>query len=383
MRTSEVVVAGAGPAGSIAALVLARAGVAVTLVDRATFPRHKLCGDTVNPGSLAILDRLGVGPSIRMRALPVGGMTVTGPGGAAVSADYPDDLQGAAIARRELDLLLLEAAVAAGVHFLPGIQVLGCMDNATTQRVSGVRVTAASRESRIPARVVIAADGRSSRLGRERDLIRFARPKRWAFGAYFSGIDGLTSRGEMHVRAKGYLGVARLGGNIANVCLVCEPRVLRDEDSKADAIMSIVGGDPALAVRFRRARRVSPLVTLGPLAVEARTAGCAGMLLAGDAAGFIDPMTGDGLRFALRGGELAAHAALAELATGAPAHEQLHAARMREFSSKWRLNRALRALADSPRGLDIVAALSARWSAPVRFLIAAAGDIPFAHRPCA
>ena len=78
MRNSDVIVVGAGPAGSIAALVLARAGVRVSLIDRARFPRDKLCGDTLNPGALAILDRHGMdfGPSgtERFAALAAGNL---------------------------------------------------------------------------------------------------------------------------------------------------------------------------------------------------------------------------------------------------------------------------------------------------------------------
>src|SRR5689334_19366554 len=110
----DVVIAGAGPAGSIAALVLARAGVRVRLLDRARFPREKLCGDTLNPGALALLDQFGIGEDVRARALPIAGMTVTGPGGASVSAAYPGELCGAAISRKDLDLLLVAAATAAG-----------------------------------------------------------------------------------------------------------------------------------------------------------------------------------------------------------------------------------------------------------------------------
>ena len=94
-----------------------------------------------------------------------------------------------------------------------------------------------------------------------------------------------------------------------------------------------------------------------------------------DAAGFVDPMTGDGLRFALRGGELAAEAALRELATGAAACVSLQAARAKEFGSKWRLNRGLRALASSPRSVAFAASLSKQWQAPVRTLVRLAGDV--------
>jgi flavin-dependent dehydrogenase len=90
-------------------------------------------------------------------------------------------------------------------------------------------------------------------------------------------------------------------------------------------------------------------------------------------------MTGDGLRFALRGGELAAQSALFELQTGIPAHPSLDQARRREFKGKWRINRALRALAGSPAGVRIAAAISAHWALPVRYLIGIAGDIPLAR----
>jgi flavin-dependent dehydrogenase len=119
--------------------------------------------------------------------------------------------------------------------------------------------------------------------------------------------------------------------------------------------------------------------SLGSLAIECRAAGYPGLLLAGDAAGFVDPMTGDGLRFALRGGELAAEAALRELSTGVPACTSLQEARTKEFSWKWRLNRSLRALAGSPRSVAIAASISKQWQAPVRTLVRLAGDVSLAR----
>ena len=91
-------------------------------------------------------------------------------------------------------------------------------------------------------------------------------------------------------------------------------------------------------------------------------------------------MTGDGLRFAIRGGELAARAALAELDAGVPAFEQLRAWRAREFAGKWRINRFLRALVGSPRALSCAALASRAWSAPVEHLVGIAGDVDLARQ---
>src|SRR5881396_3930791 len=104
----DVLIVGAGPAGAIAALVLARAGARVRLVDRATFPRDKLCGDTVNPGTLARLRRLGLDDALDARALRVDGMSVTGEGGVVIDGRYPRGQSGRAIVRRDLDWMLLQ-----------------------------------------------------------------------------------------------------------------------------------------------------------------------------------------------------------------------------------------------------------------------------------
>lgn len=375
----DVIVSGAGPAGSVAATVLARGGARVLMLDRARFPRDKLCGDTINPGTLAVLRRLRMTDAFESSALPVEGMIVTGSRGVRVQCAYGEGIRGLALLRRDLDAALAGAAVAAGTRFEEGVVVRGPLRDERGQ-VRGVIIAGRDgRDVRVPAPLVIAADGRRSRLALALGLLRHPRrPRRWAIGAYFEGATGLTAFGEMHVRPGCYFGVAPLPSGIANVCLV----VPRDGalDDPATLLRAAIAREPELRERFAAARMTSGPSVLGPLAVDAIGAGAPGILLAGDAAGFIDPMTGDGLRFAVRGAELAATLALAAL-SGAPGepHRRLARLRHREFARKWRFNRGLRALVD--RGLTVDLAARAAHTAPwlLRRTIALAADIPGAR----
>jgi flavin-dependent dehydrogenase len=407
----DVLIVGAGPAGAVAGVVLARAGARVCLVDRADFPRDKLCGDTVNPGALARLRHLGVADGVDARGLRVDGVLVIGERGAAIRGRYPGGLYGRAILRRDLDWLLLQQAIRAGCQFEPGVVVreaiVGDVERGeSAAAVSGVRIGQNGSTRALRARVTIAADGRHSTIAFGLGLARHPdRPRRWAIGAYFEGIChdsdlsptqvrhesessqsgvGVKSDfsptcgvvGEMHVRRGRYIGVAPLPGGMTNVCLV-KPSHPGDPDLRdpSSLLMRELARDPLLGDRFAGARLVAPPVVLGPLAVDVQPAAIDGLLLAGDAAGFIDPMTGDGLRFAIRGGELAASAALDALAHGwRDVHPRLAARRRREFGGKWRFNRALRALVDSPHAVGAAARLAQLAPSVLRAIISRAGD---------
>jgi flavin-dependent dehydrogenase len=369
----DVIVVGGGPAGCVAAIVLARAGLRVRLIERATFPREKLCGDTLNPGAMVLLARLGLHPADD--GLPIRGMLVTGPGAVRVEGWYPAGVIGRSIRRSHLDHRLLQSAAAAGVSVVEGARVDRVLIE-PDERVSGVAVEDARGARDIRAGFVIAADGRSSRLAHALGLSRHPpAPRRWAVGGYFSRVRGVADRGEMHVRPGRYIGVAPLPEGLTNVCVVTADRAaLRDPGS---LIAAVIAGEPELADRFAGARSETRPVCLGPLAVECPVPGAAGLLLAGDAAGFIDPMTGDGLRLAMRGAELAASVCLEALDRGqvADAHLRLGAARRQELGRKLRFNRMLRALAGSPPAVRGAARASRLWSWPLRHVIGYVGDV--------
>lgn len=368
----DVLIAGAGPAGAVAATVLARAGARVLVLDRARFPRHKLCGDTVNPGALAVLRRLRLAGATT-GGIAIDGMIVTGPSGVRIDGRY-ERVQGRALPRADLDAALAAAAADAGARLEHGVLVRGPIVDESS-RVAGLVISGRDgRAIRIPARLVIAADGRHSRIARTLGLSRSpAHPRRWAVGAYFSDVGGLSSCGEMHVRAGHYIGVAPLPGGLANACVVTADRAGLAHPSSF--LLQVLRADPQLRARFDAARLVGDAVSLGPLAVDCRVAGAPGLLLAGDASGFVDPMTGDGLRFAFRGAELAALEAMHALEHGTDtAHVRLLEARRREFARKWQFNRGLRALVGSPSGIRAASVGAALAPRLLQRMIAYAGD---------
>jgi menaquinone-9 beta-reductase len=385
MRTGhyDAVVSGAGPAGSCAALVLARAGARVLLLDRARFPRAKLCGDTLNPGAMALLATLGLAADVEREGVPISGMRVTSGDGVRIDGDYGEGLLGRSIRRSVLDSLLVDAAVAAGATFEPGVAVVAPVPGTGpgTASVGGVQVRLGDgRRAAVPARVTIAADGRRSPLALALGLARHpSAPRRWAIGAYYSGVSGQVARGEMHVRPGHYVGVAPSADGLTNICVVSASREgLADP---AGRLWSVMYADPELRDRCRAARRETEPCCLGPLALDVAHVGVPGLLLAGDAAGFVDPMTGDGMHLALHGGQLAAEVAVEMLNDPTLDGVARLARRRREaFTFKLRFNRALRTLVGSPMGVRLGAIGASLLPFVLRRIIATAGDVGAVRR---
>jgi menaquinone-9 beta-reductase len=374
----DVLIVGAGPSGAVAATVLARAGVRVRLIDRARFPRPKLCGDTLNPGALADLQRLRLAGAAERGGLPLQGMRVTGEGGVSIDGAYPSGVTGRSLERSILDAALVESAVAAGVTFTDGVRASApILDDG--REVTGAELASSGSRERVHAAITIAADGRHSTLAFALGLARHPiRPRRYAIGIYAEHVSGMSGFGEMHIRRGRYIGVAPLPDGRANICLV-KPlwSVARSLGDPAETLRRELARDEWLGERTATARFCGSPIVLGPLAVNVVSPRHVprGLLLSGDAAGFVDPMTGDGLRFAIRGGELAANAALTALNIGWPAaYAELERSRQEEFSAKERFNRVLRALVASPAAVR-VASVGARLAPSiVRQVMAHAGD---------
>jgi flavin-dependent dehydrogenase len=369
----DVIVAGAGPAGSVAALVLARAGARVCLLERESLPRPKLCGDTLNPGAVATLAGLGLEGGPLAGALKLGGMLVSSPG-VSIRGMYGSGRFALALPRTDLDLWLAEAAVAAGARLECDVRVTGALWRDGT--MAGVETSQRGKTIRIPAAITIAADGRESVLAKAANLIRHPKKlRRWAFGVYATDVAGMSDVGEMHVRPGYYVGLAPLGGGLTNVCVITGPRP--DGRTADDVIRQVLSKDAALHERTSSMRATHAPKSLGPLAVECDAPGMAGLLLGGDAAGFVDPMTGDGTHLAIRGGVLAAAAALEALERGEvdSAFWRLAAARRAQLGPKLRFNRLVRALSGSPRAIDVAGLAAKLAPTALRKTISYAGDV--------
>lgn len=368
-HVAQVIVVGGGPAGAATAFHLARAGVHVTVLDRAHFPRDKPCSEYMSPQASRILDAMGVLEQIeRSGAAHLAGMRVRAPNGTTFHGRFADVEgfrgyrdRGLALRRTVLDHLLLDRARAAGAVVSEGVRVTA-LQRDPSGRVTGVEaIDASGRTSTLDASIVVGADGLRSIVARRLDLAatRVAQ-RRLAFVTHFAGID-MGDSGEMHVEQDGYLGLADVGGGMTNVAVVVpRSRARAASGDPAAFVDAWIGRRHHVAPRFAKARRVTPVLATGPFASAADRAWAPGAALVGDAADFFDPFTGEGIYAALRGAELLAPRIIDALAatTSADRDASLRAydrARRAEFRGKWAVEQIIGVAVSFPAVMNVAA----------------------------
>lgn len=344
---------GAGPAGSAAATVLAAAGKRVLVLEKDGFPRAKVCGEFLSGDALVSVERLGALPAIRQAgAETISDGAVFLATGRSVDFRIPTPALG--ISRRRLDDLLATRAREAGAHVRFSARVVSVLGG--PGRDFSVRYARGDGDDEeVRARAVIGAWGRWDAMDRELERRFLARPRFFGWSRDFVGdTSRLAGRVELFLYPGGYCGLSRVEGGEVNLAGVVSERRRR----------TLAGGgwEPVLAhARASNAaldRRLSGLEAgprgfLGtvPVVFTRKPATENGMLMAGDAAGVIDPFSGQGQAAALASGMLAAETALAYLdgRVSAAEYEGVYRDRWRRrFESRFAWSARLRALMLDP-----------------------------------
>lgn len=299
----DLLVIGGGPAGTSAAITAARAGVNVALLEKGTYPRHKVCGEFISGESVQLLNSL-LANSLETRSLLSRPPRIAGArlflDGRTVHA--PVDPPAASVARFDLDAALWRAAVSAGVDARSGTSVTNVQGHGPFD----IQTSAGN----MTARAVINTTGRWSNLTERPNTgsSTGSAPKWIGVKAHYSEASPASTT-DLYFFDGGYCGVqpVGLGEESATARIVVCSMMRSDVASRLEDVFPL---EPRLKDRSRHWKRLSDPVSTSPLIFRQPDPEKHGILFAGDAAGFVDPFVGDGISLALRSGAMAAESLL-------------------------------------------------------------------------
>ena len=320
--SADVIVVGAGPAGSSTAFHLAQAGLDVLLLEKSHFPREKVCGDGLTPRAVKQLVGMGIPLEAEDGWFPNKGLRIIG-GGVRLELDWPDLASypgyGMMRSRRGFDETLARTASKAGARLLEGVNVTGPVLDEETGRITGVTARldgdSGGAERSYQARVVVAADGNSSRLSLAMGLAkRDDRPLGVAVRTYYNSPrhddDYLESWLELWDGDRllpGYGWVFGAGDGTSNVGLgMLNTSAAFQHTDYRRLLRRWLAGLPA-EWGYTEENRTEPIRGAAlPMAFNRTPHYTRGLLLAGDAGGMVNPFNGEGIAYAMESGEIAA-----------------------------------------------------------------------------
>lgn len=376
MKRFDVAVIGGGPAGSSTAISLARKGLSVIVFDKHLFPREKLCGDFLSPLTLPLLERLGVTEEIlSLEPHRITAFRISSPSGTGVtcplSSQMGRPLFGWAIGRLHLDNILLRQAAKEGSVIRTGCRLLSIEREDDTWSIT---VRNRTSDERWRAALLVGADGRNSRVAHRLGLTdrREKLGDAVALQLHLQGAKGIGNEVQIHLFPGGYAGLVNLGGGITNLCLATGRTQVKKGISVGALFEDCLYRNPSLRETLERADVVGNIRSAYPVYFPPRRSYGSGFLLVGDAARVTEPVTGEGVYFALKAGELAAEAAGLAFSRGDLSARQLCAYDRecrKAFSRRQRMNRVIRALIYRPSLLTALIQLSSMTSVPIGPLV--------------
>ncbi len=288
---SDVIVVGAGPAGTAGAIACARLGLRVIVLDKARFPRPKVCGCCLSARACSILRDMADEGLVR-KGVPLRTLVLRSE---SARVRIPLDA-GVALSRDHLDAALVEAARAAGAEVIEGARAVGLGVHDEHAEVS-VRIC--GTEAVVRARVVICAEGLSQSLTRSCAHIdcRVRSDGRIGVGARLSAADIPAGEVVMCVAESGYAGLVRLEDGTVDLACALDPRAIRAAGGPQPLIAGILEVCGVRAELAGAVFRGTPILTRTPTAMGARRA-----FLVGDAGGYVEPISGEGITWALASG---------------------------------------------------------------------------------
>ena len=309
MKHFDVAIIGAGPAGSSAAIQLAAKGYSVALLDKEQFPREKLCGDFLNPVNWPMLRQLKMEREILARSHEkVTTFHFTSFSGEEAEVPLPTSKDGTVfglgLRRFDLDYVLLKKAESEGAVDFQECKLIELKRESQSWLL---RFDRAGMIEELQARVLIGADGRNSWVAHHLGLADPAAMQGRSVGFQFrlKCTNRSTGKVEIHVFPGGYAGVVGLDGDTVTLGLAIEKHRLPDGRPEQSLLKSILPQNPWLKEMLRNGS-VSEMRSTYPVYFPPRRAYADGVLLVGDAARVSEPVTGEGIYFALKSGVFAA-----------------------------------------------------------------------------